>query len=135
MPLSANQSAAIRKALKDTGITVEYLVLDSETRSLRRTDTVGYLEWCLANGEDRISVQIALEEVGDIRISTVFISATIINGNDWMAKTPFETMVFNDSGKSLAMTRKYPSLEDAKAGHSEVVAEVLQRHPSFRPVG
>lgn len=135
MPLSANQSAAIRKALKDTGITVEYLVLDSETRSLRLTDTVGYLEWCLANGEDRISVQIALEEVGDIRISTVFISATIINGNDWMAKTPFETMVFNDSGKSLAMTRKYPSLEDAKAGHSEVVAEVLQRHPSFRPVG
>ncbi len=132
MPLSKDQSDAIRKALKDTGITVEYLVLDPDTRSLRRTDTVGYLEWCLANGEDRISVQVALEEVDDIRISTVFISATIINGNDWMARTPFETMVF-ENGRSLAMTRKYETLEKAEAGHIEIVAEVLQRDRPLRP--
>jgi hypothetical protein len=134
VPLSEDQSDAVRRALKNTGINVEYLILDADTRSLKRTDTVGYLDWSLANGEDRISVQIALDEMGDVRVSTVFISATIINGNDWMAKTPFETMVF-DNGRNLGMTRKYASLEEAETGHGDVVAEVLQRIQSLRPGG
>ena len=134
MPLSEDQSDAIRTAIKNTGLEVEYLVLDAETRSLRRTDTAGYLDWCLANGDDRISVQIDLEELSDIRVSTAFISTMIINGNDFMAKMPFETMVFED-GRNLGMTRKYATLEQAEIGHGEVVAEVLERNRSIRPGG
>lgn len=130
MPLTPDQREAVQKALKDTGIKVEHLILGPDERTPVRTDMAGYLDWCLAEGDERVSAQIALEEIGDIRISTVFMSATIINGNDWMARTPFETMAF-EKGRNMGMTRKYATFEEAEVGHQEVVAEVLALSPSI----
>ncbi|TLX17135.1 hypothetical protein [Rhizobium sp. MHM7A] len=132
MPLTPDQREAVQKALKDTGIKVEYLILGPDERTPVRTDTAGYLDWCLDKSEDRVSAQIALEEIGNVRISTVFIAATIINGNEWMAKRPFETMVFEE-GRNLGMTRKYATFEEAEVGHAEVIAEVLALSISKRP--
>jgi hypothetical protein len=132
LPLNSEQREAVRKAVKDSGIEVEYLILGCDERTPVRTDTVGHLEWCLEKGGDRTSAQIANEEIGDVRVSTVFLPAMIINGNDWMAKTPFETMVF-ENGRNLGMTRKYATFEEAEVGHREVIAEVLALSPSVRP--
>lgn len=124
MSLSAEQREAIQASLKNAGIDVEYLILGSDGRTPVRTNTVGYLDWCLDNVDDRISVQIALEEIGVLRVSTIFLSTIIIGGNDRMDRHPFETMVF-DNGRDMGMTRKYATFEDAEIGHKEVVAEVM----------
>lgn len=133
MPLQPDQRTAIQKAMQNTGLKVEYLILGPDGRTTTLTDMVGYLEWCLENGDDgHITVRIASEEIGTIHVSTIFLSSIIINGNDWAAKRPFETMVF-DSGRDMGMTRKYASIEEAEIGHREVVAEVLAFSHSDRP--
>jgi hypothetical protein len=122
--LSPDQRESIQASLKNAGIEVEYLILGADGRTPVRTDTVGYLEWCLDKVDDRIAAQIALEEIGDIRVSTIFLSSIIIGGHDSMAKRPFETMVF-ENGRDMGMTRKYATFDEAEIGHKEVVAEVI----------
>lgn len=124
MPLTPEQRASIQTSLKDAGIEVEYLILGDDDRTPVRTDTVGYLEWCMDKVDDRISAQIALEEIGDIRVSTIFLSTIIIGGHDSMTKRPFETMVF-ENGHDMGMTRKYATFEEAESGHKAVVADVM----------
>lgn len=111
---------------------MEYLILGPDGRTPVRTDTVGYLEWCLDKGDDRVAAQIASEEIGAIRVSTIFMSVAIFNGNDWLARRPFETMVF-DAGRDMGMTRKYATSEEAEIGHKEVVAEVMALSASAQP--
>lgn len=132
MPLNPEQRDAVQRALRDTEVKVEYLILGLDGKTPVRTDTVGFLDWCLAKVDDRISAQIASEEIGEIRVSTIFLPATIFNGNDWMARRPFETMVF-DGGRDMGMTRKYGTFEEAEIGHKEVVAEVMALSSSSQP--
>jgi hypothetical protein len=125
---SEDEKEALRSAVSASGIDVQYQVLGPDGRTPVLTDVVGFYEWCRTIGGNRTSVQIADEDVGDVRVSTIFLSQIVISGSDWLAKTPFETMVL-DGVRSLGLTRKYTSWAEAEIGHKEVVAEVLELSP------
>src|SRR5215475_9122370 len=80
------------------------------------TDAVDWAEWMETHRQER---RVALDRVGDLNVSTVFL------GNDAALFSPvpilFETMVFAPGGAAGDFQRRYATWDEAAAGHAEVV--------------
>jgi len=73
-----------------------------------------------ATGFDAVSRRVAHDEVGDVRISTVFLGLN----HSWGDAPPlwFETMIFG--GEHNDYTDRYETWEQAEAGHKKALALV-----------
>ena len=76
--------------------------------------------WALK--QDALSVQVARDEIGEILVSTIFLSGPMV----LFGSTPrpmFETFV---SGQDVVA--KYSSWDEAEAGHVEIVRSLTHAH-------
>ena len=127
MPLSQEQRAAVEAALKNNKSNLRHLVLGPDGRTPMITDMIGFLDWATDLGDDRISLQIAFDEVGDTSVSTIFLSQIVFPNSD-IGKRPFETLVSGDEyGEAVT---KYETWDEAEAGHSEIVRELKAALPA-----
>lgn len=97
---------------------LDFYILDPDGTT-RHADIHAWAEW--AAHHER---QVALSDLGDIFVSTVFIGhdMSLLEGPPLL----FETMIFG--GPRDRDQRRYSTRAEAEAGHAAIVAE-LQRTP------
>jgi hypothetical protein len=90
-------------------------VLDENKKAVPVSDTI---EW--AKGFDIQNRRVAETNIGDIRVSTVFLGLD----HSWGKGPPllFETMAFGGHGEIYC--DRYTTWEEAEAGHKAVVAKL-----------
>lgn len=87
----------------------------------REGKPISTLDWSkLLN--DRAYKVVALDIVGDVRVSTVWLGLDHGWGNDGAPPVIFETMVFG--GKLDEEMDRYSTLADAERGHAAMLARV-----------
>jgi hypothetical protein len=96
-------------------------ILGEDGRTPVRTDFAGYMEWAERRGG--LSVRVALDEVGDAEVSTVFFDQMSMAGDPNREPQLFETLVTYPEGKA-AVERRYRTWEEAERGHAEMVDEL-----------
>ena len=94
-------------------------------------DIVAWARWKV----DSVAWRVARSQVADVEISTVFLG---LDYNFTYQGPPmlFETMVFKRPGVGDVVheyTRRYPTWDEAEAGHAEVVTEVLAARRDAAP--
>jgi hypothetical protein len=96
----------------------EFYILDAE-HNLIRTDINTWVKFC--DGNER---RVALDEIGEVRVSTVFLGMN----HRWGEGPPllFETMTFGPFGEYCW---RYTSWEEALAGHQRVVEAIKAGTP------
>jgi hypothetical protein len=87
-----------------------YILKDNEPQSCE-----DLVEWAMWMGES--NRQIALDEIGNVRVSTAFIGITPSEVDGVPAL--FETMVFPSNS-----IRRYTTYQQALAGHSQIVHDL-----------
>ena len=94
-------------------MTYNYILVDGQPEVCN--DTIKWALWFEKNTEERI---VAQDTIGDVRISTVFLG---IDHNFDLSGPPilWETMIFG--GEHDEYQRRYPTRDDAIAGHSEAL--------------
>jgi hypothetical protein len=90
----------------------------------RQGQPIGLMQW-MKLFEDREYQRVALDEYGEIRVSTVWLGLDHNWGNG--AKAIFETMVFG--GKHDEEQWRYATEAEARAGHAEVCSAVFRSEP------
>lgn len=100
----------------------QYAIL-AENGEVQEVDLMTWAKWY-----ETANRQVALTEVEDVRVSTVFLGmAHRFRGGEplW-----FETMCFGGAWEEYA--RHYATLNGAKEGHDELV-ELIQANPAASP--
>ena len=87
------------------------------------TDLYTWGKW-FANHKNR---RVALTEVGDLEVSTVFLGINHRFGNNDRPPLVFETMVFKGGSEYGDYTNRYSSWDDAEAGHKATVRKLEKR--------
>lgn len=95
-----------------------HYILADDGKPLRVDDLMAWAAWFEANRQKCI---VAQDEVGDVRVSTVFLSVD----HNWGDGPPvlWETMIFG--GSLNEYQERYSSLENAIAGHATALEMVL----------
>jgi hypothetical protein len=97
-------------------------ILGEDGRTPVRTDFDGYMEWAERAGG--LSVRVALDEVGDAEVSTIFLDQMSMAGDPDREPQLFETLVSYPDGKA-AVQRRYWTWDEAERGHAEIVDELM----------
>jgi hypothetical protein len=98
-----------------------YYILAEDGRTPKPVDSLEEaLPFMIEQGG--VSVQVAEDRVGDVRVSTIFLG---IDGRVSAEPMLFETMVFG--GPLDHERRRYTTWDEAEAGHAEVLADVWRK--------
>jgi len=98
---------------------MSYYILD-ENKNTRKVSDEEFLEWNSRNTEAR---RIALDELGGMTISTVFLGLDY----SWDGSgVVFETMVFAKGSPLDQYQERYTTHEEALAGHAKAVSMVRE---------
>jgi len=92
------------------------LYILEDKKPVRCHDVVIWSQWFFSH--DR---QVALTEIGESHVSTVFIGISFGQENPLL----FETMAFDSEGKST-YSKRTATWEDALAAHNEIVVRVTE---------
>jgi hypothetical protein len=100
-----------------------YILKDGEP--VLEPDLMTWAKW-YENHEAR---RVALTQIGDVKVSTVFLGIDHAFGEG--APVLFETMIFG--GEHDEYTNRYCTLEEAMIGHERAVAMVKPVKPDLHP--
>ena len=88
-------------------------ILDEQGNPVKEPDRRRWAEWYEKNDQNRL---VALDEVGNAEVSTVFLGIDYSHGRG--APLLYETMII---GGNHDYQRRYSNREEAKVGHNEAV--------------
>lgn len=99
-------------------ILIGLFILDVDGDPVRCLDVLAWAEWMWGSGGSDERRRIALDHVGSIDVSTVFLG--IDHGFRGGGPVLFETMIFG--GRLDGWQRRYSTRAEALVGHAEAVA-------------
>ena len=97
-----------------------HYILDANGEPQAEPDFDRFVQW---SGDNPEAYRVALDEIGDVRISTVFLS---LDHSFTGPPVLWETMVFG--GLADEEQRRYTSLSSAHAGHERVGALLREQN-------
>jgi hypothetical protein len=97
-----------------------FYILDDDHQLVEVPDLMQWAEWSFGENEDRRFI--ALDRIGDITVSTIFLGmkSNSIDALGFQFR-PFETLV---TGERANIERKYRTWDEALAGHRGIVNEL-----------
>ena len=100
-----------------------FYILDDEHRLIEEPDFMAWARWTFGENQDKRFI--ALDRIGDITVSTIFLGAQ--SKSFGSHHRLFETLLTSNAGRPGDIQRKYATWAEAEAGHRAIVNELRQK--------
>lgn len=99
----------------------KYILAEDGKTPIPEPDVIKWARWY-----EKTERHVAFDEIGSIKISTVFLG--IDHGFDYHNERPilWETMIFGATGELEHYQERYSSYQEAMEGHERAVAQVME---------